>query len=94
VEFEWDEAKSASNLKKHGISFHTAVAAFADSKRLERLDLDLDYGEVRSLITGLIGQDEIVVVFTERGELTRIISARRATADERDEYWENRKLYV
>jgi uncharacterized DUF497 family protein len=92
-EFEWDEEKAASNLKKHGISFDYAVYAFDDPFRFERADMDGDYEEDRWSITGLIEMREIVVVFTMRGRKTRIISARKATNDEREDYWKNRLLY-
>jgi uncharacterized DUF497 family protein len=90
VQFEWDEDKAASNLKKHGISFPYAAQAFEDPMRLEHLENAKEYGEERWSITGLIEHEEVVVVFTERGEVVRIISARRATQDERREYWQDR----
>jgi uncharacterized protein len=92
-EFEWDEEKASRNLKKHGIAFDYAVHAFDDPFRLERADLDEDHGEDRWSITGLIEMRQIVVVFTMRGPKMRIISARKATNDEREDYWENRLLY-
>jgi uncharacterized DUF497 family protein len=92
-EFEWDEEKAASNLKKHGIRFDYAVYAFEDPFRFERADTEGDCGEDRWSITGLIELREFVVVFTIRGPKTRIISARRATNDERRDYWKNRLLY-
>jgi uncharacterized DUF497 family protein len=93
VDFEWDEEKAASNERKHGVAFGYAVAVFLDPWRYERLDSAIDYGEERWSITGLIGREEIVVAFTFRGEKTRIISARRASRDERREYWQDRLLH-
>jgi uncharacterized DUF497 family protein len=90
VEFEWDEAKARSNLKKHGISFPYGTLAFLDSQRFERAERAVEYGEERWSITALVEQSEIVVVFTERGDRVRIISARRATPDERADYWKDR----
>jgi uncharacterized DUF497 family protein len=90
VEFEWDESKARSNLKKHGVSFPYATRAFIDPHRFERAERAVVYGEERWSITALVDQLEIVVVFTERGDTVRIISARRATQDERAEYWKDR----
>ena len=92
--FEWDEDKDESNLRKHGISFAHATLAFDDPMRYERPERSLDHGEDRWSLTGVIGQREIVVVFTLRESNTRIISARKATSDERKEYWENRIFHT
>jgi uncharacterized protein len=90
VEFEWDEEKARSNLKKHGIAFSLATRIFADDARFERLDEGQDYGEERWLTVGLIAGVEIAVVFTSRGDVARLISARKAERDEREEYWQDR----
>ena len=90
MDFEWDEEKAASNLKKHGISFPYATRAFEDPMRCERFEVDIDHGEERCSITGLVTQRAIVVIFTWRETRIRIISARKATDDERRDYWEDR----
>jgi uncharacterized DUF497 family protein len=74
VDFEWDAAKAEINERKHGVSFEVAVGVFEDSERIERLD-------------GLIDGIEIYVVYVARGEAIRLISARRASRHEREEYW-------
>ena len=88
--FEWDDAKNASNLKKHGIGFEEAVLIFKDVV-LTKIDDREDYGEIREFSTGRVGgQVIVVVVHTDRGEITRIISARLANKTERkayDEYY-------
>ena len=88
--FEWDDAKNASNLKKHGIGFEEAVLIFK-AVVLTKIDDREDYGEIREFSTGRIGgQVIVVVVHTDRGEITRIISARLANKTERkayDEYY-------
>ena len=86
-EFEWDAAKSESNLAKHGVSFEAARSVFADVFACERCDVDSDPGEIRYVITGVVNEVILTVVYTERGDRIRIISARKATAHERREYY-------
>lgn len=90
MEFEWDPEKAARNERVHGISFELALLVFEDSARIERLDDREDYAEERWVTTGLIEQREIVVIFTVRGRAIRLISARKAETDEREEYWKGR----
>jgi uncharacterized DUF497 family protein len=87
VDFEWDAAKAESNERKHGISFEVAAGVFADSERLERLDSDSSEDEERWAVTGLIDGTEVYVVYVLRGDVVRLISARRANRHEREEYW-------
>ena len=84
--FEWDEDKAARNLEKHGVSFVAAVAVFEDPRRIERLDLRQDYGEDRVQAIGRSKGRVLFVVYTRRGELIRLISARRANRNERQAY--------
>ncbi len=86
-EFEWDPAKAAANYKKHGVRFEHAVLAFEDAFALVELDDSQDYGEERFLLTGSTVGGILVVVYTERGERIRIISAREATEHERRNYY-------
>jgi hypothetical protein len=85
MECEWDERKARSNLEKHGIDFADAVSVLEDELALTIPD---DEATKRRFIT--IGEDSLrrilVVVFTERAERIRIISARRATKLEREQY--------
>ncbi len=85
--FEWDEQKAASNLLKHGVSFDEAVHAFDDPDALEVFDTRAEYGEERIILTGYNGDGILVVVYTERRVKTRIISARRASRNERNNYY-------
>ena len=85
--FEWDEQKAASNLLKHGVSFQEAVDAFDDPDALEVPDTRADYGEARIILTGRTSEGVLVVVYTERGLKTRIISARKAGRNERNTYY-------
>ena len=86
-EFEWDAAKSESNLAKHGVGFEAARRVFADVFAYEQCDVDSDPGEIRYVITGVVNEVILTVVYTERGDRTRIISARKATDHEQSEYY-------
>ena len=86
--FEWDEAKGEANYRKHGVDFAVSVEAFGDPVAIEVVDSRSDaYGEDRVLITGMGGGVLLTVVYTERGSSLRIISARRATRHEHDNYY-------
>jgi len=88
MEFEWDENKNRENIKKHSISFEEATAIF-EKPMWTRVDDRHDYGEVREVSIGDIGNFVIVVVaHTERNNKTRIISARKATPKEGRRYYE------
>jgi uncharacterized DUF497 family protein len=85
--FEWDEAKARANLEKHKVSFLTAASIFLN-ERLERIDDREDYGELRWIALGRVGEEVYRVVFTWRGEnLIRIIGAQKASKDEREIYY-------
>ena len=88
MEFEWDWAKAKSNEQKHGITFEVAAGVFEDGNRTERLDAESSEGEERWATT--IEGMEIYVVYAVRGEAIRLISARRASRYERDEYWNSK----
>ena len=86
-EFEWDAAKAESNLAKHGVSFEAARCVFDDVFAFERCDFDSAPGEIRYVIAGMVHDVMLTVVYTERGDRTRIVSARRATKHEQEEYY-------
>lgn len=87
LEFEWDEEKARSNLAKHGVSFLTAAEIFSN-EIMERIDDREDYGEVRWIALGRADAEVFRVVYTWRGDrLIRIISAQKASRDERDIYY-------
>ena len=86
MEYEWDEHKAASNVGKHGIDFADAATALEDEAAVTIAD---EFADEARLIT--IGMDALgrllVVVYTWRDEKTiRLISARRATRQERKQY--------
>ena len=87
MKFEWDPDKSDANLKKHGISFHEASTIFGDPLAITFNDPDHSIGERRFLTFGHSRANQLLcVVHTERLRKTRIISARRATRQEREIY--------
>jgi len=88
-DFEWDEHKAATKLRDHKISFQQARNVFDDVFALVEQHLSEDYGEDRFLAIGMIDSRLVTVVFTERGERARIISARKATADDRRAYYQS-----
>jgi hypothetical protein len=85
IDFEWDQGKNEANIAKHGIDFDEAIGIF-EGFVLERVDNRRDYGEVRIAATGVAEGRELAVVYTIRGEVRRIISARRARRNERRAY--------
>ena len=83
---EYDPAKAASNLKKHGVSLADAAGVLLDPLAITIEDTS-SLDEQRLVTIGLGSAGEIlVVVYTEREERYRIISARRATSHERRTY--------
>jgi len=89
LEFEWDPRKDAANLAKHGVSFEEAATVFGDP--LGRIVRDPRHSddEERLVLLGLSSRERLLaVMFTDRGEAIRIISARRVTRSERKNYAE------
>lgn len=85
--FEWDDEKAAINLKKHGVSFQTAALVFYDENRIEMYDSEHSLEEDRYNTIGIV-EDVLFVVYTERKDRLRIISARLANKKERSMYYE------
>lgn len=89
LEFEWHYSKAEANLQAHGVSFDWAKTVFKDPFAVERLDDREEYGEERFVTVGLAeGHVVLFVAYTEREERIRIISARRATQHEQDNYFQ------
>ena len=78
MEFEWDPLKASINLKKHGISFAEAVEAFFDKNAVEIFDEISSEVEIRYQLIAISRLRLLFVVYTERDEVIRIISARKA----------------
>jgi len=87
-DFEWDDDKAASNLTKHGVSFDDARSVFRDPFAIELIDDRENYAEERYILIGMSIDNLLVVVHTQRDERNRIISARKAEANERRFYHE------
>ena len=85
-EFEWDDDKAARNFRKHGVTFEEARAAFHDPDSINEDDPHPD--EVRFKRLCRRGQQVFVVVWTERGDRIRIISARPASKHEQRIYFQ------
>jgi len=90
--FEWDPEKERKNVKEHGVHFKTAEQVFLDHSRIWRHDDDSSYGEDRWQTMGFV-DDVLFVVYTERGDVTRIISARVAEPFERRIYYVDSEMH-
>lgn len=87
MEFEWDPDKAAANVNKHGVEFSEAMTVFGDPLEVMIADPDHSDDERRFLSLGMSASGRVLVVtYTERGNRTRIINAREATAQERGQY--------
>ena len=90
MKFEWDQAKAAANLRKHGVSFEEAVSALKDDLAATARDLEHSVTEFRFITLGVSAHGRLLTVaHTERGSSIRIIRARLATRAERKIYEES-----
>ncbi|MCD8132020.1 MAG: BrnT family toxin [Lachnospiraceae bacterium] len=92
MKFEWDESKNFINKQKHNISFETAAHIFSDPNYIEMYDFEHSINEDRYIAIGKVG-DILFVVFTEKMEVIRLISARLATSAERKLYYDQNIYY-
>jgi uncharacterized DUF497 family protein len=81
MRFEWDEAKRAANLAKHGVDF-AIVESFDFESAVVMTDDRDDYGEPREIALGFVGTRLHVLIFTWRNEIVRVISLRKANKRE------------
>ncbi len=89
LRFEWDPAKAAANLKKHGIGFDEAKSVFADEQAKIIADPQHSDYEDRFILLGLSAKLKLLVVchcYRSKSNMIRIISARKATATESRQY--------
>lgn len=86
--FEWDPEKNRKNIEKHGVSFQTAALVFADDDRIDVYDTKHSIDEDRFCTIGKV-KEVLFVVYTERKDAVRIISARLASPQERRLYYDN-----
>lgn len=92
--FEWDEAKAALNLQKHGVSFSEAVTVFEDPCALTFFDDEHSHEEERWITVGLSADMRVLLVITtDRAAGTRIISARKANSHERQFYEQHNRRH-
>ena len=89
MDLEWDQEKAASNLEKHGVTFEEATTVFGDPLYIDFYDPNHSVDEHRYLIMGQSTAGRLLIVsYTERDEVVRLISAREVTASERKAYEE------
>lgn len=89
LRFEWHDVKAAANAKKHGVSFDEARSAFFDERARLIDDPDHSEGEERFILMGLSSALRLLVVchcYRSKGNIIRIVSARKATAREAKSY--------
>ena len=84
---EWDDKKAEINKKKHKVNFETAAKVFLDDNRIDDFDEFHSDDEDRVKTIGMVGKI-LAVVYTERQEKYRLISARLADRDEKEKYYE------
>lgn len=85
MDFEWDEAKSRKNRRERGFGFGFAKLIFS-GPTVEEVDESMSYGELRIQAIGMAEGRLLLVVYTDRGDVRRIISARMATPGERAQW--------
>ncbi|MBR6713359.1 MAG: BrnT family toxin [Selenomonadaceae bacterium] len=83
---EWDDNKAEMNWKKHRIHFEDAALIFLDENRIDEFDEEHSDYEERRKVIGMV-ENILFVVYTERGEKLRLISARNATRREKEDYY-------
>ena len=89
LRFEWDSAKNESNQKKHGISFEEGKSVFYDDNAKLINDLEHSKNEDRFIMMGMSTKLRILIVchcYRESENIIRIISARKATKHESNQY--------
>lgn len=94
MRFEWDIGKERANIKKHGLTFSEASFIFADLRTIYLTDPDHSAGEERFIALGKVRDlTVVVVIFVDKSkndeEIIRIISARKATKSEEQQYYSN-----
>ncbi len=93
IKFEWNDTKASKNIEKHGISFEEATTVFYDDFALQYFDREhSQLKEDRFLILGMSNNSRILMIChceKESGDIIRIISARKATKNEKKSYQGN-----
>ena len=94
ISFEWDKKKDSANRKKHGVSFDEATTVFVDEKALQIEDPEHSEEEERFILLGLSSRLRILLIchcYRQSDRIIRIISARKASQSEQQQYWERWK---
>ncbi len=96
IRFEWNNYKDKANFRNHGVSFNEAKTVFYDENAVEFYDKDHSFGEDRYLMIGLSSKLRVLLVsYTVREEkdedIIRIISSRKPTKNEQNNYFERLK---
>ena len=93
IRFEWNKLKALANKRKHGVSFEEAQTVFYDEEAVEFDDPDHSQDEDRFIILGMSLKLRVLVIShcVRKGDVIRIISARKATRHEANHYWEGKK---
>ena len=89
IRFEWNLTKASANERKHGVSFEEACSVFYDEFAIQYYDIDNSEAEPRFLMLGLSSSSRMLIVChceRDSGDTIRIISARKATRNERKFY--------
>lgn len=90
MRFEWDPEKAKANLRNHKVSLDEAQTVFDDPLYVIFADPDHSFEEKRFIVMGESNKNKLLVVsYTERPPATRLISARKATRAERENYEED-----
>jgi uncharacterized DUF497 family protein len=87
MRFEWDEAKRRANLKRHGFDFQRVEEVFTN-ETFAVVDDRFNYGEIRFLTLGVLDGRVVAIAHTETDEVTRVISARKASKHEEEIYYQ------
>ena len=87
MNFEWDEGKRRSNIRKHGVDFLDAALVF-ETDTIEWIDTREKYGEERIVALGLSGLIVLPITYTLRDGVIRIISAQKASKHDQKRYFD------
>lgn len=88
MEFEWDETKRQQVLRERGVDILYAALIF-EGPVLTRIDDRADYGEMRQISLGMVDDECFIVVFTDRGEVRRLITAWKGGGNDKARYQES-----
>lgn len=86
MKFEWNENKRLINLRRHGIDFADADLVF-EHFVATTIDYRFNYGEIRYMTYGLLRGEIVTIIHTENDDIIRVISFRKATRYEQQEYF-------